>query len=177
MSSLSPDLHREVLRLRSPDPHERARGAYNLGQMGPSAAPAAPALIDILADRAELNSPAPGASIHSYSPPNTPGRQAEAALVKIGPEAVPFLIEVLHDKNNRLCLGVSTALDCLMKDRAAPTPPMAISSDDLLMREEVVRALREITGRDFGADTNEWLNWWRKNKGRAATSAAYPANS
>lgn len=164
----------QVDRLHSSDPQERAWGAYYLGQMGPKAAAAAPALIGILGDRAPLKTEVPKTAARAGILPHLegrgPGEVAAQALVNLGYPAVPALIAALKEKNSEIGQQVACNLDCLRTIRTAGplVAPLVIKNEDLLAREELVKALRRITGRDFGADAGQWSNWWKKNGGKAA---------
>src|SRR4051794_11300214 len=71
-----------IEQLKDMDPAVRAKTAIALGDRGPRAVVAIPALIEALRDREELVS-----------------ERASGALARIGPVAVPALIEALEDQN------------------------------------------------------------------------------
>jgi hypothetical protein len=177
---MSPNVKQELARLQSPDPLARAYGAYCLGEMGPAAAPAVPALIDLLGDRQPLDYQISRAK----GPPkenlpelkgNSPGKIATQALVNIGFGAVPQLIAALNQINYKLCPQVAWQFDCLKNYNRLPGPPLSlpgIKTEDLMVREALVKVLRAITGQDFGADAAKWQDWWRKNKAKATKPEA-----
>ena len=39
-----------------------------------------------------------------------------------------------------------------------------MKDNDSDIREEAVKALREITGKDFGEYPERWQQWWEQNK-------------
>ena len=36
--------------------------------------------------------------------------------------------------------------------------------EDAAVREAISKALKDITGRDFGQNPNRWMGWWEKSK-------------
>ncbi len=86
-----PSLESLLSALSAPDPHSRRAAAWDLGNLGPAAAPAAAALTDALAD-AELRS------------------TAEWSLARIGPPAIGPLSEALSSPNPAVRLSCAKLL-------------------------------------------------------------------
>jgi HEAT repeat protein len=90
---------------------------------------------------------------------------AENFLVKINkPGVVDLLIASLI---NTEPVSRRTVIDMLgkLKDRRAVGPLIEIlQSPKQWERELAARALKSITGKDYGVKYKKWQKWWKKNK-------------
>ena len=57
-----------------------------------------------------------------------------------------------------------TALRWIRDFRAVEPLITALKDEDGSVRSEAVSALRTITGKDLGEDSDEWKTWWNENK-------------
>lgn len=91
-SNTSEDINREIARLKSTDPIERATAACSLGRMGVRAFAAAPSLAAMLGDDVEI-APVQCRQADQFQTEKTsPGRVAAKALAQMGTPALDFLI-------------------------------------------------------------------------------------
>ena len=99
--------------------------------------------------------------------PRTTGRQKAAELLgKLGDDRAvdPLLIvasDPVDDKTVRE--NAAAALGNLGK-AAVPSLIAQLKNQNERSRAESLKALRAITGQDFGFDTGKWANWWREAK-------------
>lgn len=86
------------------------------------------------------------------------------ALSNIGKPAVDNLIEILKDKDGIVRLYAAEILGNINDIRAVE--PLIFSLDDQYndVMSNVAEAIRKITGRDLGYDSQEWRKWWEQNK-------------
>ena len=102
-------------RLQSEVAEERRLGAFALSELGPRAAPAAPALAELLGDKdanvrfwslralTEIGAPAAPALIKGLRLPSREQRKAVAeVLAGLGPEALPAVAAGKQDKDERV---------------------------------------------------------------------------
>lgn len=122
-----PRVKAQIERLYSPDARQRAYGAYYLGRMGESAAPAVSFLVAMLHDEAVIKGRLPFVSADSDDGP-TPGREAQKALGQIGKSAVDALIAALKDKDSMIRSRAAIALGEI-KDPRAVEPLIAALGD------------------------------------------------
>ncbi len=143
---ISPDVSRQIERLGSSDPIERAYAAYHLGQKGAKAAPAVPALVGIIRDKTPLR--------RTYSESKfagdytTPGNEAAIALGKIGDVlAVEPLCAALKNVDSWVIQqSVAIALGKIGDSRAVE-PLVSVLQDEaltILVRTKAVEALGKI---------------------------------
>mgnify|MGYP003881496055 CR=1 FL=1 len=247
LTTLPTYVRKEVEKLLSRDPVQRAYGAYNLGKMGKRAVYAIPFLIKILDDATWLERKERGRGffrdLFSGYVSTTPAEEAAEALVKIGKPAVEPLITALKDENRYVqtmaaeALGkigdqravepLITALKDVLKDeddserylvsqsvvafaaaealsqigKPAVEPlisalkdensdvryyaayafskmkdpwvvgPRAVEPLISLLKDRnrgtrwnALKALRRVTGKNFGEDPTKWQKWWEENK-------------
>ncbi len=114
-------------------PHTRAYAAKVLGQMGPAARPAVPALLEALRDEDGQVS-----------------RAAAEALGKIrpGPDAIPGLMACLKNPRPFTRMQAAESLGCIgpPAQEAVPALKEALEDKDVLMRLTTAEALYKITG-------------------------------
>lgn len=128
---------REIARLGSADPAERAEAAASLESMGAEAAIASPALVTALGD------------------PERPVREAaQSALMAFGMRALDPLVDALGDANRERRGRAVVILGRL----GPPALPAAagleriLRGDDREIRRDAAFALTRITGRDYRFD-------------------------
>jgi HEAT repeat protein len=127
------EVRKQIERLYSSDPIERAWGAYNLGAMESSASSAVSFLSAILHDHTQLKwvglgePQSPGFPATCYLSDDsddlhstTPGREAAKALASIGDAAIDSLIDALKYKDELVQLRVTQALGMTKSARAVP---------------------------------------------------------
>lgn len=119
-----------VAKLKSDSAEQRQAAAQQLGELGPKAIEAAPALIELLRDE-------------------DPGvfEAASKALGRMGPKAVPLLIEGLGSKQTNVCRGAALSLS-LIGPQAAPAVKPLIAVVQEGRPEERLAAL--VALRDVG---------------------------
>jgi WD40 repeat protein len=89
---------------------------------------------------------------------------ATQALKKIGDAAVKPLIACLKDKDPYV-REVAIAILRDMKEPKAIEPLItALKDEDWNVRNTTAKALKNITGQDFGKDQAKWQEWWEQNK-------------
>lgn len=117
-----PEVLAETYRLSSTNPVERAAAAAALGEMGPRAATAIPDLCALLPDHTPLawvmrpaGTPFPSVAGLGDGNATSPGQEAAKALVTIGVQSVPALIQALPQRGAENAL---TALKSLRDPRA-----------------------------------------------------------
>ncbi|MEW5802497.1 MAG: HEAT repeat domain-containing protein [bacterium] len=91
---------------------------------------------------------------------------AAEALGKIrNPGAVVQLIAALKDENREVREEAADALGKI-RDFRAVEPLIAALRDEESedVRENAAKALKKITGKNFGEDPVQWEKWWRKGK-------------
>jgi LysM repeat protein len=125
--------------LHSIDPGERRNAALALGRMGERAAPAIPALIRSLGDRARL-------TVHGPEGKDSPASVAEAAmmaLANLGPPAVEPLVDALKNDNPGVRMTAAEALGRIEDARGVEGLIELLESDpDPLVQAVAVDALR-----------------------------------
>jgi HEAT repeat protein len=121
-----------IKQLESGTPGERVIAAERLGDLGPAAADAIPAL-------ARAVRSAPQFTQHQY-------HAALDALLAIGPKAAPALVELLPYEKKGLFRRVGSVLRSFGKDAAPIVPALAkmLADDDQDFRVEVAGLLEEI---------------------------------
>jgi LysM repeat protein len=125
--------------LHSFDPVERRNAAHQLGRMGERAAPAIPALIRSLGDRARLT--AQGRA--GKDSPESVAEAAMLALASLGPPAVEPLVDALKNENPGVRMMAAGALGKIEDTRGlAPLIEVLESDPDPLVQAAVVDALR-----------------------------------
>lgn len=95
--SLPSELRKQIIRLYSRDPLERASAAAHLGRMAEDAAPAVPYLIPLLPDDTQVQLSHYLGAGYTSSLETTPGDEASHALAEIGDPASDALILALND--------------------------------------------------------------------------------
>jgi len=121
LAAFGPDAVPGLIRaLKTPNPDVRCRAARALGQIGADATKAAPALIKALADG--------DAATGFYS---------EEPLKRIGPAALPFLVEALDDEHENVRAGAVRILGHFGPESKPAVPALVESLDD---PDDTVRA-------------------------------------
>jgi hypothetical protein len=144
---LEGDLKAEIRNLYSTETLERAQAAWRLGRgvaltksdrilqespLHQLAYPAIPFLVSMLNDSAQLEW---RKTDGSSSSPTSPGAEAATALAKLGLASVPSLLNQLGNSSR-------------------PVETHA--------RENSLRALRQVSGKDFRDDLTAWTAWWQE---------------
>ena len=88
-------------------------------------------------------------------------RAAADALAMIGEPAVEPLIAALEKKDANLRQLAAWALGQIGDTRAVE-PLIPVLSSRYHDRAATRKALRAITGKDFGEDVGRWQEWWRE---------------
>ncbi len=160
------DLRLQMENLHSHSPIDRGLASLLLGEAGPQAAFAVPAVIRLLADNTNLlkeEGPFDGLWPTYYSEiraekkwPPTISSVSAWAIMKIGEPAVGSLIEALHNQDWRIRRYVAELLGN-MKVVSAEGPLVAALNDrNWLVQEYAMKALRKIRGKD--------LRDWKRKK-------------
>jgi HEAT repeat protein len=124
-----PQLVRDgIVRLRDPDPVERALAAHQLGKLGPGATDAIKPLLQLLADDASVLLSSYLGGGYRSSDATSPGEEAAQALVKIGHTAVEYLIPSVKDPNPTVRRLATKALGQL--GELASIPVLLLLLDD-----------------------------------------------
>lgn len=88
------------------------------------------------------------------------------SLEKIGEAAVKPLIALLKDKDSYL-REIAIAILGEMKETKAIEPLItALKDEEWNVRNTAAKALKKITGQDFGTDQAKWQQWLEKNKAK-----------
>jgi HEAT repeat protein len=134
------DVRREVEKLYSTDPVERGYSCYNLGEMGPKAASAAPFLTGILGDTTEMRWAEQDVIIGGEQ--TSPGMEAAKALAKVDASGVNALIPFLKNNDKDIRLNVVRALGVIKDGHAAKALSVTLRDDpDFHIRIEAAEAL------------------------------------
>ena len=180
---------REIRTLRTEVSIDKAHAAFRLRDSGASTKGAILALIETFADRRQLiwmltgsvnapgnrTSPASEA-VRTLGKIGTPAvepliaalmdesnsvrRSAAEALGEIKDlRAVEPLIAALKDGRYAVRSAAADELGEIKDLRAVEPLIAALKDEDAHVRSSAVRALRAITGRDFGQNQDEWLSW------------------
>jgi HEAT repeat protein len=135
--------------MKDKDSHVREVAAWSLGLLGDTRA--IPELVRIFSDRRSSSQEA-----------------AAGALVRIGQPAVPALITVLSEGNVAARSWAPYALGKI-GDRRAVGP--LVEAAERARREKAwwiltrtTRALKELTGKNFGEDAAKWRSWWDQSR-------------
>lgn len=150
-------LTKEIEKLSSSNPVQRARAAHNLGEMQNRAKPAIPSLIKILDDGISLEWKQQG--MPSGSGTRTcPGVEATKALIKIGEPAVEPLIAALKNQTPMRQEIIARILGEI-KDPRAVEPLMSIAenyNDNYrYARISAEKAIEKITGKNYDRQKQE----------------------
>ena len=87
------------------------------------------------------------------------------ALGQIGKPAVESLIVALRDKDLPSRGDAAWALGKIKDPRAVEALIAALKDEKPNIQEDAAKALRKMTGKDFGVDPVKWQSWWKQNKG------------
>ena len=91
-------------------------------------------------------------------------KKGSVPFIKGDKSAIEPLIKVLKDKNGDVRASTAMALGTI-GDKSAIKPLIEVLKDKKeFARLEAERALKKITGQDFGTDYEQWMEWWEKNK-------------
>jgi HEAT repeat protein len=88
------------------------------------------------------------------------------ALVKIGSPAVKPLISSLKEKDPMVRDPVVWILGKIGDKRAVEPLIQILKDENQYVREGAARALKRITGQDFGEDAEKWQKWWEESAGK-----------
>ncbi len=113
---------------------ERAEASYRLGKMGPEATRSVPFLMRLLDDNLPV-----WCRYNGYGEWTTPGREAAKALGEIGTPSLKYLLPLL-EKNH----------------------PYVFMNK--FMEKNVVSALYQISGQEFGKNFAKWIEWIKKQQ-------------
>ncbi len=114
-----------IVALKDKDTQVRGAAATALGQIGPAAEDAIPALVAALADDAEW-----------HGSPNYPGIpvnvrwDASKALGRIGSVAVPALMTALEDREAKVRASAASALSAIGPGATAAVPALSAALRD-----------------------------------------------
>jgi len=134
-----------IATLKDKDPHVRAAAALALGGTGD--ARAVEPLINAFKDEDfEVT------------------RYAAAALRKMGKTAVEPLILALKAKDSSVRNTAILTLAAIGDARAVEPLIHTLSDEDAVVQVVAKKALRDLTGQDFGGDKGKWQEWWSENK-------------
>lgn len=153
--------------LRDPEPGLRLNAAATLGQIGPAAKDAAPALVELLRDRGTADAPLPMIISHilvsigstvipllvqALRDPDAVVRfQAARTLGAFGPaakEAVPALVEALQDSDKEVPMIATRALGEIGMPAKDAVPALRkLGERDPKLKDAVKEALSKIEGR------------------------------
>jgi HEAT repeat protein len=158
-SDIPADLRKEIEGLYSPTPVDRVIAVYQIEKMAEKAVPAIPFLVAILGDSALLEFPP---CVESTSP----GKEAAAALIKIGKYSVKPLIVALNDTEPGVREKAVWALGEIKDPRAVKALIAALSDDDPIVRAHAASAMRKITGENFDEEPAKWQKWWNESRFR-----------
>jgi len=122
-TDVSPDVRKQIERLYSDDPVERASGTFWLSKMGKRAIPAIPFIIAILPEYKETHCTSTSCAYHVL-----PGEEAAKALVTLGEFSVEPLIGVLKDENLDIRRMAASILGQIKDPRAVD--PLVAALDD-----------------------------------------------
>jgi HEAT repeat protein len=142
--SVDEDVRALIERLNSPSENVRLSGANELRKLGDKAKDAVPFLIRVASDES--------AEVRTL---------VLDALTVIGdPTARTTFIKALDDDSVDNRKKAARALGKLRD--AGSVEPLIRALDDIEwdVRFEAAWALKEITGEDFGADSEKWRKWW-----------------
>jgi len=139
-SNISAHVRKQIERLYSLAPVERADAAVHLGQMGEQAVPAIPFLVGLLGDTTQLVGQAGGAA-------TSPGVEAARALVRIGKPVVEPLVAALEDENSYVQGYAAWTLGEIGDPRAVEPLIAALKDKDPFVSERAAWALGEIKDR------------------------------
>jgi len=163
----------------------RKTAALALGEIGPGAVEAVPAIIQTMEDEDwvvrwstawALWKIGPGAVeavpalIQALEDEDSSDVRGTAALAlgEIGPgaiEAVPALIQALGDGNIVVREHAALALGEIGPGAIEAVPALIHALGDRnIVRDPAAAALKKITGQDFGDDANRWQEWWEEQK-------------
>jgi len=132
----------------------REAAAWALGDIGPGATDAVPALIEVVESEAEEQ------------------RVREAAVRALGrvrpraDDVVSVLVRLLEDEGEDWVIrglaaeGLGRIGPEAMEAVPALIAALGAESDDV--RGAAARALRSITGQDYGSDATRWQEWWEE---------------
>ena len=129
---------------------DRRQGAEALGEIGPEAKEAIPALMPLLRNLDFMIR-----------------RAVAEALAEIGPgtQELPALIRALQDKDYWVRTFIAEALGTMGADAKEAVPALIQALGDAEWsseREAATGALKTITGQDFGEDAAAWQQWWEQ---------------
>jgi len=86
-------------------------------------------------------------------------------------EATPGLIGLLNgDLNPEVRLAAAKALGQRKDPAAVPALGNALEDSDPAMQYQAVMSLRQITGKDFGSDVNQWRQYVKGETPKPANS-------
>lgn len=176
-----------VEQLSSADPQERGPAAQALGAYGAAAAPATARLIELLGDESEFvvkrlppqtpvryrvslaasrslgqtGAPAVEALLAALKSPSAAVRKGAAyALGMIGDaRTLGPLLAALKDPEPEVRSHVAWALGEFGKEKGVEPLLGLLGDGSDAVRESAARALKKVTGKDFGEDAAKWRAW------------------
>ncbi len=134
------DIHRQLAAIASPDARERARGACELQALGTRAAPAIPALVQLLADKTPVAGNVCDRGLARSHPAckgqTTPGREAAATLASIGHAAFESLLAAIGDSPRATRAAAVFGLGGLKGRRPLPSVSAAVREGEAPARNQ-----------------------------------------
>jgi HEAT repeat protein len=95
-------------------------------------------------------------------------RAVHSATTALGnirdPKSVEALISSLNYKDYRIRVGAADALGKIGVRNNRVIESLLSSLDDKYAQASAARALKSLTGQDFGVDAKRWRQWWEKNQ-------------
>ncbi len=91
--------------------------------------------------------------------------RAAEAVGKIGDRrAIEPLIAMMEDEEALVRSNAAAALGEMRDPRVVEPLIAALKDKDVNVRSRAEEALRKITGKDFGKDSDRWHEWWQENR-------------
>ena len=81
------------------------------------------------------------------------------------PRALDALISSLKHKDLGVRIAAAEELGNKKHPKAVGPLIAGLKENEETVREAFVKALQDITGKDFGQDHNKWEKWWNQNRG------------
>jgi hypothetical protein len=153
----------EIIKLFSKNVARRRSGAYNLGKMGAKANPAIPYLVAMLSDRDKMVRWSETAGVKTHIMLFVAEDYA-TALAEIGEASFNPLVEALKSDDNNVKMYAASALGHLKDERAVGPLASNLDDQDERVKKFTAKALKDITGKDFGDDKKKWESYLKGKK-------------